>query len=285
MVDSLGNQERILVWVAWKYEISVVSKLLSEGYVLTTDLLETLYVVGYSSKQILDCIKSCKYYEQAEDIYSWLSGYLGQEQTEDFLISKFGYNPDLYQYFSLESLEKHECWDELVRRKADGILFRHGLYERMSPDGLYKHKLFEKYFKCNTLINPNDQDVLDYLAEAGLWDIVHKNFKSFENHHNKTMLNFLVKHKQFEMIYCEYPRFLTTFPEGIEYLSQNKKYYILADTKHYDKIDWDDYLHTGTLCPVAHAEEAKQWDALMRNHKHLVLLKHFKLWKFVKSFF
>lgn len=285
MIDSLGNPEQILIWVAGKYGISVVSKLLSEGYVLTTNVLETLHIVGYSSEQILECIKSCRYYEQAEDLFSWLSGYIGQERTEDFWITEFKYDPDLFQYFSLESLEKYECWDELARRKADDILFKHELYDKMSPEGLYKHKLFEEYFRCNAFINPNDENVLDYLAEKGLWDIVYKNFKIFENHNNKTMLSFLVKHKKFEMIYSEYPRFLTTFPEGIEYLSQNKKYYILADTKLYDKVDWDDYLRTGTLCPVAHAEEAKQWDALMRNHKHWVLLKHFKLWKFIKSFF
>lgn len=285
MIDSLGNQEQVLFWVASKYDIKHVSKLLADGYTLTIDVLEVLYFLGYSSEQILDCIKSCKYYIDAKLLFDWLCGFIGQEKTEAFIIAEFEYDPDLFQYFSIESLEKYQCWNELARRKADDILYKYEQYDKMSPEGLYKYKLFEEYFKSNTLIDSDDECVLNYLAEAGLWNIVQKNFKIFGNHQNKTMLNFLVKHKQFEMIYGENPRFLTTFPEGIEYLSQNKKYYILADTKLYDKVDWDEYLRTGTLCPVTHAIEAQQWDALMRNHRHQVLLKHFKLWRFVKSFF
>ena len=285
MVDSLGNQEQILLWVAGKYDIKHVSRLLADGYTLTTDVLEVLCFLGYSSEQILDCLKSCRYYSDAKLLFDWLCGFIGQEKTEAFLISEFEEDFDLFQYFSLESLEKYQCWNELARRKADDILFKHEQYDKMSPEGLYKYKLFDEYFKKYGHINPEDNAALDYLAEKGLWNIVQANYNILRNTTNQKLLDFLVKHKKFEMIATQNVMYLTKFPEGIEYLQKNKRYFILAEAKLYDKVDWDDYLQSGKNCPVAHAEEAQQWDALMRNHKHLVLLRHFKLWRFIKSFF
>ncbi len=285
MVDSLGNQEQILLWVAGKYDIKHVSRLLADGYTLTTDVLEVLCFLGYSSEQILDCLKSCRYYSDAKLLFDWLCGFIGQEKTEAFLISEFEEDFDLFQYFSLESLEKYQCWNELARRKADDILFKHEQYDKMSPEGLYKYQLFERYFKYSALIDVNDKAVLDYLVKGGRWDIIEANYGLFKNSSNLNLLKLLVKHKQYEMIAEHYPVYLSKFPEGIEYLQQQKRYCVLAEAKLYDKVDWDDYLQSGKNCPVAHAEEAQQWDALMRNHKHLVLLRHFKLWRFIKSFF
>ena len=285
MVDSLGNQEQILLWVAGKYDIKHVSRLLADGYTLTTDVLEVLCFLGYSSEQILDCLKSCRYYIDAKLLFDWLCGFIGQEKTEAFLISEFEEDFDLFQYFSLESLEKYQCWNELARRKADDILFKHGVYDKMTPEGLYKHQLFDEYFKKSSLINPDDNAALDYLAQNGHWDIIQANYNLLGNITNQNLLDFLVKHKKFDIIAKQYPIYLVKCSEGIEYLQQQKRYFILAEAKLYDKVDWDDYLQSGKNCLVAHAEEAQQWDALMRNHKHLVLLRHFKLWRFIKSFF
>ena len=285
MIDSLENQEQLLLWAAKKYGVSVVSKMLADHYVLTTDVLEAMYIVGYSSEQILDCLKSCKYYSDAKLLFDWLCGFIGQEKTEAFIIAEFDYDPDLFQYFSLETLEKHEYWDELARRKADDILFKHGVYDKMTPEGLYKHQLFDEYFKKYGHINPEDNAALDYLAEKGLWNIVQANYNILRNTTNQKLLDFLVKHKKFEMIATQNVMYLTKFPEGIEYLQKNKRYYVLAEAKLWDKIDWDEYLQSGTIKPMRDAETAQQWDALMRNHRHLLLLKHLKLWKFVRSFF
>ncbi len=285
MIDSLGNQEQVLFWVASKYDIKHVSKLLADGYTLTTDVLEVLCFLGYSSEQILNCIKSCRYYVDAKLLFDWLCGFIGQEKTEAFIIAEFEYDPDLFQYFSLESLEKHKCWDELARRKADDILFKHEQYDKMSPEGLYKYKLFEEYFQKSSLIDPEDNAVLDYLAENELWNIVQANYSLNINVTNQNLLDFLVKHKKFEMIDKQYSLYLTQFPEGIAFLQKAKNNYILAQAKLYDKVDWDEYLQSGTIRPTGDAEAAQQWDALMRNHRHWVLLKHFKLWRFIKSFF
>lgn len=285
MIDSLANQEQLLLWAAKKYGVSVVSKMLADRYVLTTDVLEAMYIDGYSSEQILDCLKSCRYYSDAKLLFDWLCGFVGQEKTEEFIIAEFKYDPDLFQYFSSETLEKHEYWDELARRKADDILFKHEQYDKMSPEGLYKHRLFERYFKYSALIDVDDQAVLDYLVKGGRWDIIEANYGLLKNSSNLNLLNLLVKHKQYEMIAKHYPVYLTKFPEGIEYLQKNGHFYVLAENKLYDKVDWDAYLQTGAERAIYNAVIAQQWDALMRNHKHLLLLKHLKLWRFIKSFF
>ena len=283
MIESLKNQEQILWEVALKFGPLSVSKLLSEGYVLTVDVLELLHCFNCYPDQILDCVQACKNYSDAAALYKWLCAYIGQQEAEDFFLQKCNFDENLLQYVSASALERSQCWNELARRKADDILYKHGVYDKMSPEGLYKYRLLDYYFQKADFINPNHIDVLEYLAHAGKWDIVSKSF-SF-NSSNKIMLDFLVKYKQFAIIASKNSMYLTNFPEGIAFLQKAKNNYILAQAKLYDKVDWDEYLQSGTIRPTGDAEAAQQWDALMRNHRHWVLLKHFKLWRFIKSFF
>lgn len=285
MIGKLSQRQNVLLHFLTICNEEQAVSLFKDGYSLCSDALELLFLRRFSKKTILACIEGAAYYDDAESLYGWLCAYLGQDETENFLLQQCNYDDVILQKFSPENLEKYERWDVLAKLGADEILYKHGIYDKMTASSLYKHHLLDYYFQKAEIINPDHDDVLEYLAQAGKWDIVYKNFRLKDNSTNQIMLDFLVKHKQFQMIANENRMYLTTFPEGVDYLQEIKSFYHLAKAGLYDKVDWDEYLRSGCYSSLRHALKAQQWDALMRNHKHLVLLKHFKLWRFIKSFF
>lgn len=284
MLENLKNEKQILLaLLLHEREENIFNFFAVENYSISASSLEVLYLRRFSKHFILKCLEAAHYVEDFQSLHNWLCGYLGQEEAENFLLQQCNLGESLLQYISADALEKHQYWDELSRRKADDILYKHGLYDKMSPSGLYKYRMFEKYFKKAYVINPEDNDALEYLAQTENWDIVYKNFKVQKD--NQNLINFLIKHKQYTMIANENRMLLTTFSEGIEYLQEIKSFFHLAEAGLYDKVDWDAYLQSEIIASIKHSEKAKQWDALMRNHKHWALFKHFRLWRFIKSFF
>ena len=220
VVQQLEYQQRILIWVAVKYRCSGVLKCLQEGYTLTTNVLDTLHFLGSSPQAIMECIQSCKHYEDAKCLYDWLCRYLGKEPAEDFILAKLKNDVNFLQFISNGTLEKKQYWDELSRRKADDILYQHRLYEKLSPEGLYERQLYAQYFKDNWRIDPNDNAALNYLALTINWEVIARNFE--ENCTNENLLNFLIKHKKFDIIAKKNKDVLLSFPEGMDYLRKRK---------------------------------------------------------------
>ena len=59
----------------------------------------------------------------------------------------------------------------------------------------------------------------------------------------------------------------------------------LAYYKKYDLIDWEDWGKRHPSHALRAAIEAKNWDFLVKQKAHWQLLKHFRLIRFIKSFF
>ncbi len=288
MKESLQQKREIQRSILLHTDENIILKMFAEDeYPLDSDGLEILYLRNFSQDFILKCVAKCKFYNEGEKLYNWLCGYLGEEKAEDFILQN-NYDEDFLILISDNALERNQRWDILQQKKADDILYKHGLYDKMSAYGLYMYQLYERYFRSNwRIIKTDDTDAMEYLAQTDNWNILFKNL--MEERDKEHLLEFYAKHEKFDSIELVDAAFLASFSKGLAYLQQNKKYSILAHTCRFEYIDWDEYLNSNKFIErkeaVKHAERAKQWDALMKNHQHWVLLKHGHLWKFIKSFF
>ena len=284
MIKSVGDQKYVLALLICRGP-QKASQLFADGYTLTAKLLEAMYCMDFSQDDILSCVRNAQHYDNDDSLYNWLCGYLGQEKAEDFLLENT--NPDDYllRKISRAGLERHQCWDMLQKRRADDILFKHGLYDKMSLHSLYKHKLYELYFKRGgSEIDPNDTAALDYLIKNQKWEVLYKNLQDPKKKNNRTLLDAMIKNKQFASVLVTNPLALTWYKDGVVFLQDEKQYPILAKAQLYDKIDWDAYLKENSRQSVTDAVAAKQWDALARNRKHWELLKNLRVKQFFESF-
>ena len=284
MVQSLKDENKVVFAFLLTGDHAKILKMFTEdGYKLSAETLELLYLRGLSKSFILQCVQGCQNCLDAETLYNWLCAYLGKEETEDFLLLKCTPSQKMLNCVSILGLERNQRWDELQARSADDVLYKHGMYDKMSAAGLYKYRLFERYFKTNFTIDPNDKDALDYLAKMQDWNNVFRNFQLFPD--NQNMLDFLIKHKQYTALVVVNPMVLTGFKEGVEFLQKNRNYHFLAEAKFYDKIDWDDWFKRADYSAEWSAEHHKLWDVLLKHKCHWTLLKHGRIWRFIKSFF
>ncbi len=284
MIKAVGDQGHVLALLV-HCGPQKAEELFADGYAITAKLLDVMYCMDFPQDVILSCVSKAKRYVDAESFYNWLCAYLGQDEAEDFLLENTKPDDNLLQKFSYAGLERHQCWDALQKKRADDILFRNQIYEKMSLHSLYTHKLYELYFKRGGVeINPNDTPALDYLAKKQKWDVLHKNLQDPKKKNNRTLLDFMVKNKQFDSVLAVNPSALTRYKEGIAFLQNKKQYSVLAAAQLYDQIDWDAYLKENSRQSVIDAVAAKQWNALVRNKKRWALLKNLRIKQFFESF-
>ncbi len=288
MKESLQQKREIQHSMLLHADENIIFKMFAEDeYPLDSDGLEILYLRNFSQDFILRCVAKGKYYNDGKTLYNWLCGYLGEEKAEDFILQN-DFDENILQLFSNEGLERNQRWDILQQKGADDILYKHGLYDKMSAKGLYRHRLYEQYFRSNWKIMPDDTDAMEYLAQTNNWNnILFKNLMELRN--KEHLLEFFAKYEKFEAIELVDAYYLTGFSIGCAYLQQKKKYTLLAHAGRNGYIDWDEYLNSNKFMErkeaVKYAAKAQKWDVLMKNKKHWVLLKHGHLWKFIKSFF
>lgn len=66
---------------------------------------------------------------------------------------------------------------------------------------------------------------------------------------------------------------------------QKEMWRFLACRKQYGLIDWNNWMEKDSKTAMCYAVKAGNWDFPVKYKSHWILLKHFRLCRFIKSFF
>lgn len=277
---------------------------IQDGYCLTAFVLNIMLDNGYADK-VDEVLATCKCWQ--ENVFDFLVIYWDREKAEDYWAQNAESSP-IFHKLSNEALVRNELWGELRERNAFNVLGKYapldvlkeigaGSYLRPRVlEGLVKAKRFEEAVSFN-----HTEGYPQAYPELSLY--------LFKHDIDKFCDAWSGKGRDFEKIYsdlgfasfddlCQYLYDLgkidfliknTGFLEnhGIwEPLVLAKEWYTLFHCKQYDLIDWENWLDNDDRQRVVIvAGIAKNWDFLVKHKAHWQLLKHFRLWCFVKSFF
>ena len=278
---------------------------IQDGYGLTAFVLTAMLNYGYEGK-IEEVLSSCKCW--TSDVFDFLVIYWGREKAEDFWIQHAD-KERVAEKLSNEGLVRHQRWDELLEREAYELLAEHApLAFFQSPDASYDtsrvfsalvaQKRFEDVLALDDKWSKSDYfystEMMRYLLEHD----VEKSCKilPFFSVNAKQKLAVRLGFEKLDDLYqCLYDKgqidFLmkeTSFlsDHGIwEPYVEKEKWYTLASHGKYDLIDWEDWMAKSKEVASIRAAMIQKWDLLVKYKQHWLLLKHFRLWRFVKSFF
>ena len=276
---------------------------IKEGYGLTAFVLTAMLNYGYEGK-IEEVLSSCKCW--TSDVFDFLVIYWGREKAEDYWIQHAD-KERVAEKLSNEALVRHQRWNELLEREAYELLAEHAPLEFFqNPDASYDtsrvfsalvaQKRFEDVLALDDKWSKSDYfhstEMMRYLLEHD----VEKSCKilSIFSVNAKQKLAVRLGFEKLDDLYqCLYDKgqidFLmkeTSFlsDHGIwEPYVEKEKWYTLASHGKYDLIDWEDWMAKSKAS--IRAAMIQKWDLLVKHKAHWQLLKHFRLWRFVKSFF
>ena len=278
---------------------------IKEGYGLTAFVLTAMLNYGYEGK-IEEVLSSCKCW--TSDVFDFLVIYWGREKAEDFWIQHAD-KERVAEKLSNEGLVRHQRWNELLEREAYELLAAHApLAFFQNPDASYDtsrvfsalvaQKRFEDVLALDDKWSKSDYfystEMMRYLLEHD----VEKSCKIlpiFSVNAKQKLAVRLGFEKLDDLYQCLYDKgqidFLmkeTSFlsDHGIwEPYVEKEKWYTLASHGKYDLIDWEDWMAKSKEVASMRAAMIQKWDLLVKYKQHWLLLKHFRLWRFVKSFF
>lgn len=278
---------------------------IQDGYGLTAFVLAAMLNYGYEGK-IEEVLSSCKCW--TSDVFDFLVIYWGREKAEDYWIQHAD-KERVAEKLSNEGLVRHQRWDELLEREAYELLAAHApLAFFQSPDASYDTSRFFSALVAQKRFE-------DVLALDDKWS-------KYDYFHSTEMMRYLLEHdvekfckilpffsvtakeklavslgfeKLDDLYQCLYDKgqidFLmkeTSFlsDHGIwEPYVEKERWYTLASHGKYDLIDWEDWMAKSKEVASIRAAMIQKWDLLVKYKQHWLLLKHFRLWRFVKSFF
>lgn len=278
---------------------------IQDGYGLTAFVLAAMLNYGYEGK-IEEVLSSCKCW--TSDVFDFLVIYWGREKAEDFWIQHAD-KERVAEKLSNEGLVRHQRWNELLEREAYELLAAHApLAFFQSPDASYDtsrvfsalvaQKRFEDVLALDDKWSKSDYfystEMMRYLLEhdveksCKILPIFSVNAKQklavrlgfeklddlYQYLYDKGQIDFLMKETSF------------LSDHGIwEPYVEKEKWYTLASHGKYDLIDWEDWMAKSKEVASMRAAMIQKWDLLVKYKQHWLLLKHFRLWRFVKSFF
>ena len=278
---------------------------IKEGYGLTAFVLTAMLNYGYEGK-IEEILSSCKCW--TSDVFDFLVIYWGREKAEDFWIQHAD-KKRVAEKLSNEGLVRHQRWNELLEREAYELLAAHApLAFFQNPDASYytsrffsalvAQKRFEDVLALDDKWSKSDYfhstEMMRYLLEHD----VEKSCKilPFFSVNAKQKLAVRLGFEELDDLYqylydngqIDFLRVETNFLRRHEIWAPyvEKKYWaMLANYKQYDLIDWENWMAKSKKEASIHAAMVQKWDFLVKHKQHWLLLKHFRLWRFVKSFF
>ena len=279
---------------------------IQDGYGLTAFVLTAMLNYGYEGKieEVLSssiCLTS--------DVFDFLVIYWGREKAEDY----WEQNTDkelIAEKLSNEGLVRHQRWNELLEREAYELLAAHApLAFFQNPDASYDtsrvfsalvaQKRFEDVLALDDKWSKSDYfhstEMMRYLLEhdvekfCKILSIFSVNAKQklavrlgFEELDD--LYQYLYDNGQIDFLMTK-TDYLKMYGIWEPYV-QAKNWYILARAREFKLIDWENWLdNENKQRVVIMAEIAHNWDFLLKHKAHWQLLKHFRLWRFVKSFF
>ena len=278
---------------------------IQDGYGLTAFVLTAMLNYGYEGK-IEEVLSSCKCW--TSDVFDFLVIYWGREKAEDYWIQHAD-KERVAEKLSNEGLVRHQRWNELLEREAYELLAAHApLAFFQSPDASYytsrffsalvAQKRFEDVLALDDKWSKSDYfhstEMMRYLLEHDVEKFC-KILPIFSVNAKQKLAVRLGFEKLDDLYQCLYDKgqidFLmkeTSFlsDHGIwEPYVEKEKWYTLASHGKYDLIDWEDWMAKSKEVASIRAAMIQKWDLLVKYKQHWLLLKHFRLWCFVKSFF
>ena len=121
MIESLDQRDQILFAMLMHANEETLLQMFADGYTLSVTALEILYLRGFPSCFIRECIQKTKYYTGGEKIYRWLCAYLGWQAAEDFILSQCDFDDEFLGLLSDASLERYKRQEILKLKKARAI--------------------------------------------------------------------------------------------------------------------------------------------------------------------
>ncbi len=285
MIMTVRNKNTVVDWALAFGSITDIKKLFADGYCISTEALEIMLYRGFSKEEILSVISSALCYDDGYHLLTWLCGYLGQDEAEEFVLTHCSFSKSTLRNISVGKLEKYQKWNVLESLGKDDVLYKHHQYDKLSLSGLYKYKLYDLYFaQGDREINPKHDDVIDWLVKHKKWEILANNLNAADEKDTLKIIDILVQYEQFELILnSKYSEVLSSYPAGVEYLRE-KKIFVLIINK-LTPADWDEWFAQNKCGARFHAVKHKMWDVLSQHKCHRTLLKHGKISCFFKSFF
>ena len=278
---------------------------IKEGYGLTAFVLTAMLNYGYEGK-IEEVLSSCKCW--TSDVFDFLVIYWGREKAEDYWV-QHTVKELVTEKLSNEALVRHQRWNELLEREAYELLAEHAPLEFFqNPDASYDtsrvfsalvaQKRFEDVLALDDKWSKSDYfystEMMRYLLEhdveksCKILSIFSVNAKQklavrlgFEELDD--LYQYLYDKGQIEFL-MQRTDFLSRHELWTPYV-EKRIWGTLAYYKKYDLIDWEDWGKRHPSHALRAAIEAKNWDFLVKQKAHWQLLKHFRLIRFIKSFF
>ena len=278
---------------------------IKEGYGLTAFVLTAMLNYGYEGK-IEEILSSCKCW--TSDVFDFLVIYWGREKAEDYWIQHAD-KKRVAEKLSNEALVRHQRWNELLEREAYELLAEHAPLEFFqNPDASYDtsrvfsalvaQKRFEDVLALDDKWSKSDYfhstEMMRYLLEhdveksCKILSIFSVNAKQklavrlgfeklddlYQYLYDNGQIDFLMTRTDYLKMYGIWEPYV-----------QAKNWYVLARAREFKLIDWENWLEEAGKNVFFEAALAKKWDFLVKHKAHWQLLKHFRLWCFVKSFF
>ena len=290
---------------------------IKEGYGITAFVLTAMLNYGYEDK-IEQVVSSCKCW--TSDVFDFLVQFWNdREKAEDFWIQHADKDA-VSEKISDEALVRYQRWDDLLARKKYELLAEHApleflekldFWEKLEASSISERKSF-----FSALVKQKRFE--DVLA-------LDKKWASSDYFYNTEMMRYLLEHdidkffnvslgisisdrqalisrlgfkKDDDFYQYLYDKGQIEFlMQRTDFLSRHELWapYVekriwgtLAYYKKYDLIDWEDWGKRGkrhSYHALRTAIEAQNWDFLVKQKAHWKLLKHFRLIRFIKSFF
>ncbi len=287
---------------------------IKEGYGITAFILTAMLNYGYGDKieKVLSLSKCC-----TRDVFDFLVQFWNdREKAEDFWIQHADKDA-VNEKISDEGLVRYQRWDDLWARKKYELLAEHApleflekldFWEKLEASSiserksffsaLVKQKRFEDVLALDKKWASSDYfyntEMMRYLLEHDIDKFLNvslgvsisdrqalisrlgfkKDDDFYQYLYDKGQIEFLIRNTNF------------LSRNGLwEPYVERKLWSHLASYEKYDLIDWEDWGKSGNPYALEAAVEAKNWDFLVKQKAHWQLLKHFRLVRFIKSFF
>lgn len=296
-LNSLEQNDLVLYDLLREGKFEKFQQLIKDGYGLDAFILNSMVDNGFADK-IDETISFCRQWH--DNTFNFLVFFWGREKTEDYW---FEHADERVwpRKLSYDGLVRHQQWDILFEREAFDKLALYAPMEFLKKiqDAETRKKIISVLLTNNLFDKILALDWKDEYALAAKMQqyLLHNDLKKLLSlplpDDFYLAIGFISKDKFYQYLYKhgeeEYLLYKTDYFEKnriVEPLLRCKMYYSLARIGCYDVIDWEVFLTShGDRVTSYYAEKAQNWDFLCKHKKHWVLLKHFRLWRFIKSFF
>lgn len=296
-LNSLEQNDLVLYDLLREGKLDKFQQLLRDGYGLDAFILNSMVDNGLEDK-IDETISICRKWH--DNVFDFLVFFWGYEKTEDYWFKHVD-ESGRPRKLSNDCLVRHQQWNILFERKAYKEVAKNAPLEVLRTIEFDREKFLAALIKEERFTDIMALGWIDYYTSFPKmlkYLLIHDlhmfmSLVSLDSVYDWQKLGFKTENDYLQYLYehgekdylaanTDYIRNHGT-PEELRYY---KMYSSLAKIERYDLINWDDFWEKCTADTVGYyAEKAKNWDFLCKHKQHWLLLKHFQLRRFVKSFF